>query len=457
MHTPRAVALTVAGFTIAAGTAPASASSVTTELVKLLPLPSEAGSGDQFGGSVALSPALAIVGSPQEDAGGSSRGAVYFFDASNGAFVRRIESPAADNFDRFGDAVAIDGSRVLVGASSDASGTGAPVRAGAVYVFDASDGSLLDRFAPTPLVDGIEFGASIDMDGDTAIIGAPRDDDNGASSGSAYLYDLTTGAMLHKLTASDGGPNDQFGFDVAIRGGLAIVGAPFDDNNGTSSGTVYVFSVATGQQLTSLSPAGATSGDEFGFAVDIDGDWIVVGTPGDNSGGGAAGALHVFDAQSFAQLGELTAENASGGDELGRSVSVDGSSVLGGATRASDAGRVFQFDLVTLAQTAELAASDGSNNDRLGTTVAMLGDRAVAGAPLDDDFGNSSGSAYLFGVPSASPCPTDLNGDGATDLADLLEVLASFGVDANGDTNADGVTDLTDLLAVLAAFGTPCD
>ncbi len=81
------------------------------------------------------------------------------------------------------------------------------------------------------------------LNGGTALIGANGDDDNELNSGSAYLLDTFTGDLLHKLTAPDGANNDQFGGSVAISGGTALIGAHFDDDNGSGSGSAYLFTI----------------------------------------------------------------------------------------------------------------------------------------------------------------------------------------------------------------------
>ncbi|MEE8153477.1 MAG: FG-GAP repeat protein, partial [Phycisphaerales bacterium] len=96
------------------------------------------------------------------------------------------------------------------------------------------------------------FGWSVSISSDTAIVGSPSNDDNGASSGCAYLFDSTTGQQLFKLLPNDGAALDAFGNSVAISGTTAIVGAVGDDDNGTSSGSAYLFDTTTGDQIAKL-------------------------------------------------------------------------------------------------------------------------------------------------------------------------------------------------------------
>ena len=88
------------------------------------------------------------------------------------------------------------------------------------------------------------FGRSVAINGATAIVAASLDDDNGSASGSAYLFDATTGEQLFKLLPDDGASSDHFGISVAINGATAIVGADHNDDNGTDSGSAYLFDAA---------------------------------------------------------------------------------------------------------------------------------------------------------------------------------------------------------------------
>lgn len=145
----------------------------------------------------------------------------------------------------------------------------------------SADGAANDR-----------FGAAVATDGTRALVGAVRDDDSGADSGSAYLYDIQTGQLLRKLLA--GGPvtevfgfaEDFFGHALAVRGGLAVVGAANSSAAATSSGAVYVFDGDTGAQRAKLLPFAQRrnelpSGQQFGFSVALSQSRIVVGAPGD--------------------------------------------------------------------------------------------------------------------------------------------------------------------------------
>lgn len=111
-----------------------------------------------------------------------------------------------------------------------------------------------NKIQPNDGTEGDQFGESIAICGTTALVGAPSDDDNGGLSGSAYLFDMTTGQQIAKLLPSDGTLFENFGSSVAICGVTAVIGAPFVDYKGIESGSAYLFDTTTGQQYAKLVP-----------------------------------------------------------------------------------------------------------------------------------------------------------------------------------------------------------
>ena len=120
------------------------------------------------------------------------------------------------------------------------------------------------------------FGNSVSLSGNLALLGSRLDDDNGGSSGSAYLFDVTTGNFLQKLTAPDGAADDRFGQVVRLSGNTALVGSPFDDDNGTDSGSAYLFDVTTGNLLQKLTASDGAVEDRFGGSVSLSGNTALV-------------------------------------------------------------------------------------------------------------------------------------------------------------------------------------
>ena len=125
-------------------------------------------------------------------------------------------------------------------------------QSGAVYIFDLTTGTELHKLLPDDLQQRDFFGHGVGISGNRAIVGSHGDDVFGLNSGSAYLFDVTTGEQLMKLVPSDGQAGDQFGYWAAISGNVAIVGSKYDDDLGNDSGSAYLFDVTTGQELRKL-------------------------------------------------------------------------------------------------------------------------------------------------------------------------------------------------------------
>jgi hypothetical protein len=143
-----------------------------------------------------------------------------------------------------------------------------------------------------------QFGVSVALDGDTAIIGAFTDDDNNTGPGSAYVFTRTGSVWTEqaKLLPSDGSPIDNFGLSVALEGDTAVIGARLDDDNGFNSGSAYVFTRAGGvwTERTKLLPADGTGFEDFGISVALDGDRAIGGAFFDDDNGESSGSAYVF-------------------------------------------------------------------------------------------------------------------------------------------------------------------
>ena len=289
---------------------------------------SDGAADDHFGLSVSLSGDTAVVGAWNDGAGSA-----YVFVRSKTTWTEQAKLTASDGaaFDRFGRAVAIDGDTAVVGASWD----------GSAYVFVRSGATWAEQ-AKLVASDaaGDHFGNSVSLSGDTAVVGAPHDDDAGSESGSAYVFvrSGTTWTEEAKLTASDAAAGDWFGFSVSLSGDTAVVGAWRDDDARTDSGSAYVF-VRSGRgwaEKAKLVASDPAFGDSFGTSVSLSGDTAVVGAPHD----GGAGSAYVFvrSGTAWAEKAKLVASDGATGDSFGWSVSLSGDTAVVGAPHDGDAG-----------------------------------------------------------------------------------------------------------------------
>jgi outer membrane protein assembly factor BamB len=272
------------------------------------------------------------------------------------------------------------------------------------------------------------FGSAVALDGTRALVGAIFDDDSATDAGSAYLYDIQTGALLRKLLA--GGPvtevfgfeRDFFGHAVALRGSLAVVGAANSSAAGMSSGALYIFDADTGAQRAKLLPFATRrnelpSGGQMGFSVALSNNRIVTGAPGDSARADGAGAMYLYDASTLALVAKVFAADAGTADNFARVVAASGDVAVASSMfdddLGTDAGAVYVFDAVSGQQRFKLRAADGAAQDLFGLSLAAHGSLLAVGAPFDDDLGDGSGAVYLFDSTTGQQLAKFTPADGA--------------------------------------------
>jgi len=363
-------------------------------------------SGDWFGRRVAISGKYVIVGANRDN---DDRGSAYIFERSASDWIQQARltasSPAAG--DQFGCSVSISGGNAIVGADrNDYNGPWS----GAAYIFERTNAGWIQQamLVPSDGRVGDRFGCAVSISRDYAIVGSYWDDDNGTSSGSAYIfkYGATGWVQEAKLTASDGAKDDWFGYAVSISGNYAIVGAALDDDNGSNRGSVYVFrrSGSGWVQQAKLLAGDGDAGDEFGGSVCLEGKHAVIGAIGDDDIGEDSGAAYIFErtGNDWIQQDKLVAPDGAVGDHFGNSVSIDGNYAVVAANLDSDMGEesgsayIFKREGQRWAPQAKLTAPDAAGYDYFGQWVGIDGSYVVISAPYDDDNGDDSGSLYIF-------------------------------------------------------------
>jgi hypothetical protein len=245
-------------------------------------------------------------------------------------------------------------------------------------------------------VDTDQFGVSVDVNQDRAIVGCHLDDDDGTNSGSAYIFSRNEGGVdnwgeVTKLTAPDAATQDHFANSVHLSENMAVVGCHKDDDNGSESGSAYIFEKNTGGT------------DNWGY------------------------------------FQKLTATDASGSDYFGNSVAISGETALVGAWGESyngqDAGAAYIF---------------GPG------TEETVGCMDVEACNYDLDATSDDGSCLYY---DDCTCDGDLNGDGEINTGDILFFLSGFGClsDCPIDLNSDDYTGTQDLLIFLTLVGVSCE
>ena len=408
-----------------------------------------------FGHSVAVSNDTVLAGVPQDD---GSRGSAYAMDISTAEWVDFVSTELTMSDDEYyvyrvlgltNDqeyafrvrSVNAAGNHPSAETVSATPKLGRPVKPTGLVAeardravelsWDLSDDSTISsyqvlqrpeqsRLTASDGADSDRFGSAVAVDGGTAVVGAPQDDDNGVNSGSAYVFtrDPLSGEWSQpiKLTASDGDTSDEFGYSVAVHGDTIVVGArQLDYQSGgqivSRPGAAYVFTRPDGGWVATSTAAKLTDSDGkendwFGYSVAVHESTIVVGARGYD---GKKGAAYVFTKSdggewtSTSTAAKLTASDGAGSDYFGHSVAVHGGTIVTGAYRhkangISNTGAAYVFirpvgGWVATSTAAKLSASNGDDGDQFGRSVAVDGDTVVIGAQEDDGY---RGSAYVF-------------------------------------------------------------
>jgi hypothetical protein len=234
---------------------------------------------DWFGVRVSISGDTVVVGAPTDDDLGSESGSAYVFGRNHGGAdqwgqVRKLTASDGALEDRFGYAVAISGDDLVVGAyQDDDQGTDS----GAAYLFDRNAGGAdswgqVEKLLASDGAAGDYFGNAVAIAGDVVVVGANLDDDHGTDSGAAYVFGRNQGGasdwgQVAKITAADGAAGDYLGVPASASGDDIALGARLDDDCGTDSGSAYVFV----RNLPPVADAGAPQTVHVGDLVTLDG------------------------------------------------------------------------------------------------------------------------------------------------------------------------------------------
>ena len=309
---------------------------------------------------------------------------------------------AGDDGNGFGSTVSISEKTAAIGAPTANGGQDNPANKGgqdnsfgSIYIFLRSGNEWIQRakFEGDDTDIGDRFGSSVSIDRNTIVVGAPRDDDAGVSSGSAYIFvrDGDRWKQQAKLVPKDLGRSDTFGSAVFVRGDTVVVGATGHTPIGGArfAGAAYVF-VREGEhwvQQAKLIAADAGKTDRFGSSVAIGGDTIVVGSPlHDTDAGTDAGAAYIFvpDGVIWKQQAKLVSKEARAKDHhFGNSVATSGNIAIVGAPGDDDAARasgaVYSFVRAdgVWEERQKVVADNGAQDLKFGFSVAMSGDTVV--------------------------------------------------------------------------------
>ena len=363
-------------------------------------------------------------------------GGVYAFDHSDLSAAPIKLQPAGEN-SFFGASVAVNETYAVIGAWGDSTG-------GQVYVYDVTDLTAAPTvLEPSDIGAGDRFGASVAVSSNFIVVGSQLDNtDEGPNSGSVYVYNANNlSEAPTKLVPFALSDNDYFGETVACSDDYIAVGAPQDDDNGSASGSVFVWpasemssgnTIGGSASYTKLTPSDGASSDQFGTAMVISGTTLVVGSFHAASGMAGAGAAYVYDLTNLGSAPtKLMAESAGRTHyaRFGATLAMDGDTLVIGSwgqnVTGSDnsMGAAYVYDASNLgALPTKLIASDGAGGHRFGNTVAVKGNNIVVGAShIAVGATSSAGAAYVYDASDLTAAPVKI------DAGSEAEQSAEFG------------------------------
>ncbi len=320
---------------------------------------------------------------------------------------RKIKPSDLAQGDIYAAAMAVDGNIALVASEWD---DDQGKDSGAVFVYRCDGRQWVEeqKLLPSDGQAGDNFGRSLELDGNLAVVGTHWDDDNGEKSGSVYAfrYNGTAWVQEQKLLASDGKADDRLGNTVSVDGDLIVAGAWKRNGGGKDSGAAYVYRFNGLQwvQEQKLVASDREAYDGFGRHVSVSGDVIAVGAWKDDDGASNAGAVYMFrhNGTKWVQEQKLVASDAGAGSLLGWSVYLDGRTVVTGAFGDSPKGTlsgaayVWRYDGVGWSHEHKIVPRDGSAYDHFGFSIALDGDNLAVGAPVKLTEFLGPGAVYLY-------------------------------------------------------------
>lgn len=340
------------------------------------------------------------------------------FSFSSFNLTHTFLNPNPSRSELFGHSVAISGKNLLISSvGSDEEELDGTASLEAAYLFDAQTGEssaiFLNPASISGQSSGDQFGFAVAIDTNQVLIGAPMNDTGAANTGAAYLFDAQTDELQQTFLNPTPDIVDEFGYALDISNNQVLIGAPLDDTGASNTGAAYLFDAETGElQQTFLNPTPG-AGDMFASAVAIDENHVLIGSFLDDTGASNAGAAYLFAIETGELQQTFLNPNPEVGDVFGSSVAVSGNLVLIGA-RGDDigeenSGAAYLFD----AETGELLQTffnpTPALGDVFGISVALDDGKALISASAADDEQENSGAAYLFDAETGELLETFAN------------------------------------------------
>ena len=347
--------------------------------------------GDRFGRAVDIDGDFIVIGADYYNLSSSAPGYgsafIWHNDGTSWSEFQQINPPSGYNYDSFGNSVAIHGNNMIIGAVG--ASTDGDLNPGKVhfYEYDGTTWNHVSEFVSGIASYDIEYGTSVDIQGDYAIVGAI-----GASSrgGEAYIYYKNAGTWELQETLTHTTTNeDLFGSSVAIHDNIAFVGA-YGEN------TTHIFerTATTWTETGTITPSGTVV--TFGIALDYDGENLIIGDEGNNSA-----CIFKYNGTAWDEIAEIKGTDQTSTDHFGCSVKISSNFVVVGAWNKNSTGAsyIFKNNAGTWSQTQKITPSNGSGNDRFGASVTIKNSTIIVGGFNHNSTANQSGAIYIYEAP----------------------------------------------------------
>lgn len=369
--------------------------------------------GDFFGYSVSISGNFAVVGAFEDDFGvntGQGSASFFQFNGTNWVLMQKVTNTGGAFADHFGHSVSISGNYAIVGAPDD-DGVNADQGSASIYQFNGTSWVLMQKITDATGAAGDNYGHSVSISGNYAIVGAYTDDVGvNTDQGTAliYQYNGTSWVLMNKIADAAGAADDNLGLSVSISGNYAIVGAPLDDvgaNFNQGSALIYQFNGSSWVLMNKVTDAAGESNDQFGHSVSISGNYAISGAYLENVGTtifqGSA-SIYQYNGTNWVLMQKITDVNGATGYQFGFSVAISGNyAIVGaygedvGANTDQGSSTIYQRLGLGWQKLQYLADPGGNAADHSGVSVSIDGSnkRFVTGA---NGYAGNSGKA-VFG------------------------------------------------------------
>jgi len=340
-----------------------------------------------------------VLGFPFDDTFGNDAGIAYLIDTRTGEVLRTFKSPNPVHGGTFGSDVAAVGNRVLISAYRESQPDKPPL-CGAAYVFDASTGELLHTLQKPAPAEGDHFGWPVGVLGEDFLVSCPRDDTGAKDAGAVFLYDGSTGELLWAFRKPEPQQDDQFGKAIAAVRKDLLVGVWNDDSKGRDAGAAYLFDGSTGKVLQTFHNPVPDRKNGFGCAVAALEGNVLISDKNYHPPRANGGVVYLFDSVTGDVLRTFNNPAPAVNDGFGAPIAVMDGNVLVSAGHANvngfNAGAVYLFDGSTGKHLNTFANPTPAWKDYFGIRVMGLGKNVLITATFDDTAGIDAGAVYLF-------------------------------------------------------------